>query len=184
MAKSDLIPIQEFSHLGLQFSTVDWVVRPSTDSVDRLPNSIRALFPRTSESARTLAHILGSTVSFVPSARVAWRHFQRDFRERWSQKFSSCVDQVPLGPGFQRTTARWLQPTSDARGSDLSFPPASREFHGRQPPGLGRPLVRTPRECGLGEGLTSPHINSLELIAVFRALKSLSECLPSGHIRA
>ena len=187
LAKSDLLPSQEFTYLGLQFNTVDWVVRPSPDRVDRLLNSISALLPRPSASARALAHILGSMeamVSIVPLAGVAKRQFQREFRNRWSQKNSSWEDQIPLGTWFQLSTARWLQPGFLTQGVPITLPPPSAEiFTDASHLGWGAHMSGHHVSGVWEDDISSSHINSLELMAVFRALKSLAHHLPSGHIR-
>ena len=71
LSKSDLEPSQLLRYLGHIFHTVDRTARPSDDQIDRLLNSIRALLPRQSASARELAQVLGSMEAMVPVVHMA-----------------------------------------------------------------------------------------------------------------
>ena len=187
LAKSDLIPSQDFLYLGLRFNTVSWVVKPSSDRIDRLLTSIHSLLTRSTASARELAHILGSMeamVPIVPLAGVAKRLFQREFRARWSQTEADWDSLIPLTDWFPQATSRWLQPGFLTQGVPISLPlPAAEIFSDASHLGWGAHMSGHHVSGTWDSDVSSLHINSLELMAVFNALKELASVLPTGHIR-
>jgi ribonuclease HI len=184
--KSDLTPAQRFRYLGMEIDTVQWLVRPSDDRVQRLLGSLRDLRSASSASARSLASLLGhceSLVPLVPLAGVFKRPLQRGLQDRWSQASSSWVAQVPLGAWFLEATERWMDASWLSQGVPVVLPASAAEVF------TDASLAGWGAHCGqhTAHGLWSAeqaswHINLLELKAVVLALKAFLLVLPKGVI--
>ena len=105
--KSDLIPSQRFSFLGMDFNTTDMAVRPTLARLLQLSESLSALSQCSQVSVHVLASLLGimeSVAGLLPLGRVHKRKFQREFQARWAQSLQSWEHPVLLGQWFLEST--------------------------------------------------------------------------------
>jgi len=175
LAKSDLVPSQRFTFLGMDIDTAAWLVRPTAERLDRLSSLLSQLLPRSQSPARLLVKLLGlmeSLAPLIPMGRVFKRPVQRGLRARWIQTLGSYEDLVVLDQWFREAVSPWLDRSFLLTGVPVAW---------------GEPelfLVTDASEVGWGahlgvlatSGLWTPeqtrwHSNQRELMAVFLALQ-------------
>ena len=125
LEKSELIPAQRFTYLGMTFDTLKWTVSPSLDRLQKLNTVLLKLPSMSHTSARSIASLLGTMESMSPLlvlGRLYKRPLQRAFRLRRNQKWGSWNRSVPLGPWFHQAIARWLDQDWLASGDAISYP--------------------------------------------------------------
>ncbi|XP_070189176.1 uncharacterized protein [Littorina saxatilis] len=94
-SKSELIPSQTFTYLGMSFDTVSWTVQPSQRRVDKLQAQIRSTLPLLQATLRSLASILGQMESMallVPLGRVHKRPFQLALKPYLPGRLNTLAD--------------------------------------------------------------------------------------------
>ena len=185
--KSDLIPSQSFTYLGMKFDTVAWTVCPSQQRLDRLSSLLHALSNQQEASARQLSSLLGQMESLSPLVslgRLHKREFQRQFRDRWSQRSQSWDTRINLGQWFQLSTSKWSDQLWLSQGVPIT-PPAPQEdlYTDASNEGWGA-HVGTLSASGIWEDdLRGAHINRLELEAVVFSLLKFSHALSGKAVR-
>ena len=187
LEKSDLIPSQQFSYLGLRFNTVAWTVQPSEEKCQALWAKILSLRSKKVCTARGMASLLGSIESMaetIPLGRVHKRPLQREVSQRFNPHQDGWNCSLRLGPWFLQATQVWLDFMPNPPPVPLTLPaPETRLFVDASTQGWGAHTtdlkvagVWSPQECSL-------HINHLELLAVRKALEALQSRLPRGHLQ-
>ncbi|KAK7092033.1 hypothetical protein V1264_009642 [Littorina saxatilis] len=185
--KSELVPSQSFTYLGMTFNTVTWTVQPSQKRVDKLQALIRSTSLLLRASLRTLASILGQMESMallVPLGRVHKRPLQHALKPFVD---SPCVDWntlVPLGDWFQAATLPWLDSGWVCRGVPIVSPPPNMDlFTDASLLGWGAHTDRLTASGLWSVEQSTWHINSLELEAVFLALVAFLPSLAAKRVR-
>ncbi|XP_070188787.1 uncharacterized protein [Littorina saxatilis] len=129
--KSELVPSQEFTFLGMDFNTVSQTVRPAMSRILRLRALLSALLRRSHASARVLTSLLGmmeSLAPLLPLGRLHKREFQRQFRDRWSQTNHHWDSLVPLRPWLKESTTQWSDNEWLLQGVPINLPPPTSEL--------------------------------------------------------
>ena len=161
------------------------VREPSTDRMERLHSTIRALLVHTHTSARQLAQVLRAMearVPLVPLAGVHSRPVQKEFSSRWSH--TDWEAPIPLRDWFGRTTRTWLSDGSLCRGVPITLPlPVAELYTDASHLGWGAHALGHHAHGTWDATTATTHINSLELRAVSLALRALAPQLPVGHVR-
>jgi len=183
--KSDFLPSQTFTFLGMAFDTVDWSVRPSQKRIDKLQSLLRSLIQQSHAPARVLASVLGqmeSMAPLVPLGRAHKRPLQLALASVWNPSTQGWHTSVPLKDWFRQTTRQWLLPWI-AQGVPITLPlPEENLFTDASLSGWGAHL-----SAHTASGKWSPlqalaHINLLELDAVWLALQSFLPHVAGKHI--
>ena len=187
MDKSDLIPSQQFSYLGMEFDTISMTVKPSQDRLDKLQRTIALLSSKRSASARELASLQGqleSLSSLVRLGRLHKRPFQREFRDRWNQSTQSWECQITMGDWFSDAISQWTDTSWLTEGVPIHPPVGEIELYtDASNVGWGAhvdSLIASGRWSA--EEATS-HINLLEMEAVWRALQQFLPALQNKTVR-
>ena len=183
--KSELLPSQTFTFLGMFFQTVPYSVRPSSERLDRL-RSLLDSFQGTHASARRLAALLGvmeSLALLLPLGRLHKRQFQREFRRRWSQISAAWDARVPLLPWFHASVLQWQNTRWLLQGVPLTLPaPEATLFTDASHQGWGAHVEDLTSAGSWSPSLQSSHINMLELLAVHHAVLAFDAVLSGKHV--
>ena len=175
LEKSDFVPAQTFTFLGMTFDTLKWKVSPSWDRCLKLQTVLRSLQLHPHTSARSIASLLGTMESMSPIltlGRLFKRPLQRAFRDRWNQREESWDKRIVLGPWFQQATAQWLILDWLAAGDAISFPqPEETLFTDASNAGWGGHVGSLTANGSWNPTQSSWHINRLELEAVILSLE-------------
>ena len=187
LGKSDLVPSQEFSYLGMRFDTRSFRVAPIQRRVDKLQQLLAKLLSSVRASARQLSSLLGCMESLAPLValgRLHKRPLQRLLRARWQQAYSQWDEEILLDSCFRDAVHQWLDLDWLSQGVPIVPPPPSVElFTDSSRQGWGAQLGSL-SASGLWPGeLEARHINWLELEAVFLALKHFIPLFRGSHVR-
>ncbi|KAK7103605.1 hypothetical protein V1264_018473 [Littorina saxatilis] len=184
-AKSELIPSQTFTYLGMTFDTVRWSVRPSQKRVDKLQKLLKSLMSqqqapvRVSISARTDG-IYGHT---RPLGQSTQRPFQAALRSAWDTASQGWQVSVPIQDWIQQTTQQWLQ-TWISQGVAIAPPPPEEDlFTDASLSGWGAHLAHHAASGKWTLAQANSHINVLELEAVAHGLQSFLPLATGKHVR-
>ena len=187
LKKSVLTPQRMPVYLGVSLDIPRLIARPVEHRVVALQSLIQELTASPAVPALLWQRVLGHLASFVdlvPNCRLLMRPLQLHFLRFFSPLSDSQSKLIPLTQEIKVLCAAWASPVRLLEGKPFSPPPPP-------PPPPPHSLVLTSD----GWGATLPphrvsgtwsreeslvHINSLELTAVFLALKSL-EVLVSGQ---
>ena len=186
LAKSELVPAQVFSYLGMTFDTLRWEVKPAAHRLDRLRSRLSALLAAREASAHDLQALLGTMESLamlLPLGRLHKRPLQRALRARWSQS-QPLSTMLPLAGWFEEAVSQWrnevwlqsaLPIVSSAPQVDL-FTDASKAGWGAHAEHLVAAGSWSAQESEL-------HINVLELEAVCRSVVQFVSFLKGKSVR-
>eukprot|EP00745_Piridium_sociabile_P036946 TRINITY_DN667_c0_g1_i10.p2 TRINITY_DN667_c0_g1~~TRINITY_DN667_c0_g1_i10.p2 ORF type:complete len:623 (+),score=74.76 TRINITY_DN667_c0_g1_i10:1852-3720(+) len=176
--KSELVPNQQFSYLGMRFDTVKFTVCPTPQRRQDLVRLLHRIMAAPSVSLRTLHKVLGSMESMsalLPLAKVYKRPLQRATARRFPRS-DAWEARTRMGPWFPRVVRQWL----DTRWLNQAVP--IRPNKPRVFANTDASLSGWGAHCIHGEVSgtwstqeTSCHINWLELQAIFLALQHFQD---------
>ena len=176
LEKSDLIPSQVFSHLGMLFRTLPATVELTAKRRNKLLTAVRQLQTQTLTTPREIAMVIGlcsSAAELVPSGRLAVRPLQWAFQDLWRPTSQDWDVILPLSEDLRRALTPWTRELWLSSAVPISPPPPDVSLcTDASLAGWGAHLLPT---FETAHGIWSPeesllHINLLELLAVFRAL--------------
>ena len=176
LEKSDLIPSQVFSHLGMLFRTLPATVELTAKRRNKLLTAVRQLQTQTLTTPREIAMVIGlcsSAAELVPSGRLAVRPLQWAFQDLWRPTSQDWDVILPLSEDLRRALTPWTRELWLSSAVPISPPPPDVSLcTDASLSGWGAHLLPT---FETAHGIWSPeesllHINLLELLAVFRAL--------------
>ena len=184
--KSDFSPSQEFVYLGMLFKTVPHTVQPSQARISSLVDLIKSTQSKHLVPARQLAAVLGkmeSLAPLLPLGRLHKRPLQRAVASSFNQAVDSWNKPVNIQPWFTPSVAQWRVSTWLYTPVPITPPePLVSIFTDASQKGWGAHMGQLTAHGTWPPAHPPPHINRLELEAVFRALSKFSPNIPPGHI--
>ena len=182
--KSSLVPQRLPCYLGARLDIPHLLARPQDHRITALQSLVQELVSSGSAPASLWQKFLGhlaSLVDLVPNCRLLMRPLQLHFQQFFNQFFDPVSLLIPLPLNVKLLILQWVSMDRLLEGKPFVPPPpslvlttdASRSGWGAVLPPL-RVSGRWSRED------SRLHINSLELLAVFRALQSFED-LVKGH---
>lgn len=112
LEKSDLIPSQVFSHLGMLFRTLPATVELTAKRRNKLLTAVRQLQTQTLTTPREIAMVIGlcsSAAELVPSGRLAVRPLQWAFQDLWRPTSQDWDVILPLSEDLRRALTPWTR---------------------------------------------------------------------------
>jgi ribonuclease HI len=187
MAKSDLIPKQEFVFLGMLINTRTLLVSPSLARTQRLLQLISQLLLHHTTTARRILSLIGMMESLAPVVtlgRVFKRPLQRLLQGQWNQATDNLAQPIRLDDQFTAAIVQWRDlewltqgvPLVSASPQTEIFTDASLFGWGAHTDNLFTSGVWTQEQSSL-------HINNLEMEAVCRALPFFSQQADLKNVR-
>ena len=174
--KSDLVPAQVFTFIGMEFLTHINIVRVPQARQMKILDSVRIFLQKTSVSARDFLSLLGqlnAAADFVMLGRLHIRPLQMSLHNQWQpQKFPLC-HQIGITTKILQHLKWWLQEDLYRHGILMKIdPPSHTIFTDASLSGWG---ARVEPEGLLFHGLWTEdqsrlHINVLEMKAIFLSL--------------
>ena len=182
--KSDLSPSQEFSYLGMEFNTKSHTVGPSQARIQSIQVLLSSLDNNYTASPRMLTRILGKMESLAPLlhlGRLHKRPLQRKLKQVFSQETDSWNKKLLVRPWLQDLTvqwrdAMWLHKPVPIKAMD----PQVTIFTDASEKGWGAHMGDITAEEIWPQTSPTPHINNLELEAVYEALLAFQANIPQG----
>ena len=174
--KSDLVPAQVFTFIGMEFLTHINIVRVPQARQMKILDSVRMFLQKTSVSARDFLSLLGqlnAAADFVMLGRLHLRPLQMSLHNQWQpQKFPLC-HQIGMTTKILQHLKWWLQEDLYRHGVPMKIdPPSHTIFTDASLSGWG---AHVEPEGLLFHGLWTEdqsrlHINVLEMKAIFLSL--------------
>ena len=186
LEKSMLVPSQTVTYLGMIIDSRSMLVSPTPKRVANLISLVQEFQSLRSNSAHRWEVLLGHMVSlekFRPLARLRLRHFQHWLNLKWDRQVDS-KEAIMVVPSFLlRALPWWEDSVAWLRGVPLQ-PPSPSLVIFSDASNLGWGAVLGHREAS---GLWSPeekvlHINSLELLAMWKALLHWESLLQGNSV--
>ena len=186
-AKSDLVPSQDFSFLGMEFSTTQMIVKPSAARTTKLWNLLSDLENAQSSSARTILSLLGIMESLAPLiqvGRIPKRPLQRQLKKQWSMSKHSLDFQIQLQPWIKQLAQIWKNSDWLRQGVPITQPaPLVEIYTDASHFGWGAHMDRWSTSGQWSLSQSSLHINDLELEAVNLALRYFHSITQLSSVR-
>ena len=184
--KSDLVPSQEFTYLGMSFNTLNQTVRPTEVRLNSIQTLLKSLLDLQKSSARSLSKALGKMESLsplLPLGRVHKRPLQRELTRRFNQSTDSWNKKIHTSQWLQQAVSQWLNPDWISTPVPINPPtPSVTIYTDASERGWGAHMGDLTAE-GTWQGLPrARHINRLELEAVHKALIAFQASIPRGMI--
>ena len=174
--KSDLIPTQIFTFIGMEFLTYSNIVRVPHPRVQKLLETIMIIYQKTFISARVFLSLLGqlsAAADFVMLGRLR-RPLQMSLLSQWRPQKFSLNHQIKISANILHHLNWWKQEEIYQQGVPLRINPPSHTIFTDaslsgwgshvEPEGLLFHGVWTETQSQL-------HINMLEMMAISMALK-------------
>lgn len=178
--KSELIPSQTFTFVGIQFLTADNLVRVPPDRVSAILTLVRVFLGRTSVTARyflSLLGVLNAAADLISLGRLHLRPLQFVLLAQWRPIRDPLSKVISLSPEFHQHLRWWNQPEVYSGVPLSQQPPTVFLFTDASLEGWGAHLEPSGL-CTSGRwshAESQNHINVLELEASFRALKHFQQ---------
>ena len=179
-AKSQLVPSQSFTYLGLRWSTVDWQISLKSDHEVAIRTRAQHILGRDIVMCREVSRLVGQVLSCRDEILLARACIQRT---QW-ELIKSCPDETQLNSlmYLSREAKEEIQFWAELQ-ADLSMPISV--------PKATQSLATDASDSGLGgylngelysEPAPEGHINYTELVALDRALDHFEDWLQPGPL--
>ena len=174
--KSDLVPAQVFTFIGMEFLTHTNIVRVPQTRQMKILETVRMVSQKTSISARAFLSLLGqlnAAADFVMLGRLHLRPLQASLHNQWQPQKLPLCHQICMTTEILQHLKWWLQEDLYPQGVPLKIdPPSHTIFTDASLSGWG---AHVEPEGLLFHGLWTEdqsrlHINVLEMKAIFLSL--------------
>ena len=174
--KSDLVPAQVFTFIGMEFLTHTNIVRVPQTRQMKILETVRMVSQKTSISARAFLSLLGqlnAAADFVMLGRLHLRPLQMSLHNQWQPQKLPLCHQICMTTEILQHLKWWLQEDRYHQGVPLKIdPPSHTIFTDASLSGWG---AHVEPEGLLFHGLWTEdqsrlHINVLEMKAIFLSL--------------
>ena len=178
--KSDLVPAQVFTFIGMEFLTHTNVVRVPQTIQMKILETVRMVLQKTSVSARdflSLLRQLNAAADFVMLGRLHLRPLQISLHNQWQPQKLPLCHQICLTTEILKHLKWWLQEDLYHQGIPLKIDPPSHTIF--TDASLSSWGAHVEPEGLLFHGLWTEdqsrfHINVLEMKAIFLSLSIMS----------
>ena len=177
LKKSDLIPAQIFTFIGMEFLTQQNIVRVPVDRVDSLLLTIKVFLSQTQVSARTFLSLLGklsAAAVFVLLGRLHFLPHRLCLLSVWRPHILPLDHQVQINSMIRFHLKWWMDTNRFVQGMSIHPPdPNTFLFTDASHFGWGAHLepMRLFFHGCWSEDQSQFHINILEMMAIRLALK-------------
>ncbi|XP_074640019.1 uncharacterized protein LOC141911049 [Tubulanus polymorphus] len=184
--KSQLTPAQQFTYLGMDFDLRIGKVFPSMVRVAKLQEAVAGV-STTPRTARYWSRLLGSISSMglvVPLGRLRSRRLQQYWKVFWSQSKGNWEALIPVPPTDLSPDLQWWAATTNLR-LGVSLAPLEapvRVFTDASHQGWGAHLENRVKAGKWSRYEATNHINFLEMLAVWKALKFFHRRVEGHHV--
>jgi len=176
-SKSELTPSQYIHYLGARIDFIQGRAFPSEERLVALASGVALLRDHSPQTARAWLVLLGflaSLVDLVPDCRLYMRPIQLHLLAFFRPASRNLKVLIPPAPHLYQVFQWWCDRGNSARGVEFrSSPPTFCLTSDASLEGWGAHAEGAALAHLWEEGLRGTHINVLELLAVFRALRLL-----------
>jgi len=173
--KSEMVPVQQIQYLGVRLDLITGFMFPSQDRILKLLQILRRALARRSLPAIQWQIILGHMTSLeklVPGARLRMRSLQFNLATEWDQQYQAPQKLIPISQEVFQDLNWWLMEKNLNRGVSLSpILNQLRLYSDASLKGWGAHMKNSSIKGTWSQSQKLLHINHLELLAVWLALK-------------
>ena len=185
--KSDLVPCQRLTYLGMDIDTASFLVRPTEVRLRRLDAILQSFSQNTRLPAISFLRLIGHMVSLeklIPGARIRLRSLQFHLKESWNPEMDYGT-LLSIPQSLLRDLEWWQEPDHRLQGQPIhEMDPDFLLFTDASKDGWGAHLDDL-RASGLwSETESLQHINCLELKAVWLGLQSFLSTVEDSTVLA
>ena len=174
LEKSELVPSQTFTFIGVTFNLKEGLLFPTTKNIAKVVEAVTSFLSATEHSAQdweSLLGILGSQDRFIQWGRFHLRPIQLHFLSQWRPSTGSPMDLVSVPESLRPHLRWWLNTERLLQGIPLEPPEADvRIFTDASTSGWGAHLDGRTVQGVWSTEEAALHINILEMRAVRLAL--------------
>ena len=184
--KSDLVPSQQTTYLGIMLDSCAGLARPSDARVTKWLSVSEEFLVQQSPPAYQWLQILGHLVSLeklVPYGRIRIRPLQWQLRQFWNQAKDPLSMKVPVNLSSRQALIWWRDLNNIRRGVPLGTVEVDRYlFTDSSMSGWGAHMDTLTASGLWSDHQSQSHINVLELHAVWLGLKAFSQQLTNANV--
>ena len=184
-SKSSLIPTQKLIILGFVIDSVEMKVYPTEEKIEKIKNACKELLQNSRPTIRQVASVLGFLISIFPAALFGPLHFREldmDKTEALKLRKGDFDKHMSLSKKACLELNWWIDSADTLYKPICNTLPEITLFTDASNQGWGAVL----NKCRIGGQRTTleanNHINYLEMLAVFLALKAFSSHLSGKHV--
>ena len=186
--KSDLIPTQIFTFIGMEFLTYSNIVRVPHPRVQKLLETIMIIYQKTFISARVFLSLLGqlsAAADFVMLGRLHLRPLQMSLLSQWRPQKFSLNHQIKISANILHHLDWWKQEEIYQQGVPLRINPPSHTIF--TDPSLSGWGSHVEPEGLLFHGVWTEtqsqlYINMLEMMAISMALREALHTIKNSTV--
>ena len=186
LEKSDLIPSQVATYLGIELDTIVGQARPSHKRVTNWLSIAEGFTAQQSPPAVQWLKVLGHLVSLeklVPYGRMHIRSIQWQLRLHWSQSKEKSSKLIPLDLKCHLAIRWWTNRDNLGRGVTIGIMDVEYYLYtDSSTPGWGAHLQELTASGIWSQDRTQLHINVLELQAIWLGLKAFSQRVENAKV--
>ena len=186
--KSDLVPSQSATYLGMTIDTVAAKVFPTLARVEKFLSVAEQFLTVTTPLARLWQVLLGhlsSLEKLVPHGRLRMRSLQWHLKTHWSPESDPPDLPVPRSREVEEDLSCWTVRDRLLMGVPFGMPaPDLHLYSDASRSGWGAHLLDRSVSGVWSAQESSLHINLLEMKALFLALQSFQEMVTGHHVTA
>jgi ribonuclease HI len=168
--KSELIPSQRFTFIGIDFDLLEGKIYPTAKNVGKILDAVAQFLRCPNQTAKdweSLLGILGSQDRFIPWGRFHLRPIQLHFQSVWRPSTGLQSDRVPVPESLHSHLQWWNQEYRLLRGVPLEPPEFKvKLFTDASTKGWGAHLDNRTAQGSWSAQERLLHINVLEMRAV------------------
>ena len=180
LKKSDLIPTQKITFIGMEFLTQQKLVRVPANRVKALILPIKTILSQTQVSARTFLSLLGklsATADLILLGRLHLRPLQMCLLSVWKPHILPLAHKVTINSMIKFHLKGWMNTNRFVQGMPI-HPPDPKTFLYMDASHYGRGAHLEPMSLSFHgrwlEDQSQLHINMLEIMAIrFAVIKAL-----------
>ena len=184
-SKSSLIPTQKLIILGFVIDSVEMKVYPTEEKIEKIKNACKELLQNSRPTIRQVASVLRFLISIFPAALFGPLHFREldmDKTEALKLRKGDFDKHMSLSKKACLELNWWIDSADTLYKPICNTLPEITLFTDASNQGWGAVL----NKCRIGGQWTTleanNHINYLEMLAVFLALKAFSSHLSGKHV--
>ena len=186
--KSQLLPVQDFVHVGLHFKTRTGMVAVPQDRAVKIQKCVNQFINQVQVTARFFLVLLGhlnAAADLIPLGRLLTRPLQHALSLQWRSKRLPYEHLVNVTSTMRRACAPWLDIQWLTQGVPLELPPVTHTIcTDASSQGWGGHLVQSGDQVSgqWPEKLKLNHINWLEMRAMALVLRHFSPVIRNSHV--
>jgi hypothetical protein len=186
LEKSDLIPTQVATYLGIKFDSLAGLAYPSDKRIENWVAIAKGFVVERSQTALSWLRLLGHLVSLeklVPYGRLRIRAVQQQLSLMWNQSSDHQSMMVPIDSNTISSILWWLDLKNLRRGVSMGVTQVNYYLYtDSSSMGWGAHLLHHTASGTWSNSMKESHINVLELMAIWLGLQAFVDTIRDSNV--